>query len=135
MAALKPWLATLLQSFASRFREMEMQRTSQARATSAARIANQVLMNVETGGEVDAQGRHWMKWSAFSSELEAVLGVPPLAAFRAMARYGLVLDVQADRLTINRAAAPLAFSLVPAGPGQIVRSCRPRAQALRAGRR
>jgi serine/threonine-protein kinase len=101
MAALKPWVATLLKSLAERFRAID----TQARATFAstpgpARLANQVLMTLAVWGETDEHGGRWMKWSALAPELEAQLGVPPLALFGVVARYGLVLDIDADRLTI-----------------------------------
>jgi hypothetical protein len=40
-----------------------------------------------------------MKWTELAAEIEAQLGLPPVAAFGAMARYGLVLDVEGDRVT------------------------------------
>jgi serine/threonine-protein kinase len=101
MAALKPWIATLLKSLASRFRDVDTQsRTTHAATPSPARIANQVLMNLETWGEVDDRGGRSMKWTVLGPELEAQLGLPSLALFAAIARYGLVLDVENDRLEI-----------------------------------
>jgi eukaryotic-like serine/threonine-protein kinase len=101
MAALKPWMATLLKSLASRFRDIDTQnRATYAATPSPARIANQVLMNLQTWGEDDGRGGRWMKWTELAPELEAQLGLPPVGLFSAIARYGLVLDVESDRLTI-----------------------------------
>ena len=70
-------------------------------------MANQVLMIVSTWGETDARGvARWMKWSDLSVELEAQLGAQPLAIFAVAARYGMQLDLEADRLTIMDLAAP-----------------------------
>lgn len=104
MDALKPWMATLLKSLASRFGDNDAHArptsTSSNAGPSPARVANQVLMNLETWGTLDAQGGRWMSWSALTRELEAQLGVPPIALFAAISRYGLVLDLEADRLTL-----------------------------------
>ncbi|MDF2692770.1 MAG: serine/threonine protein kinase, partial [Labilithrix sp.] len=101
MSALKPWMATLLKSLASRFRDIDTQnRATYAATPSPARIANQVLMNLETWGQADDDGGRWMKWTDLAPELEAQLGLPPVALFSAIARYGLVLDVEGDRLTV-----------------------------------
>lgn len=100
MAALKPWMATLLKSLASRFRDIDTQsRATYAVTPSPARIANQVLMNLTTWGDTDEHGGRWIKWSELAPELEAQLGLPPIALFSVIARYDLVLDVDADRLT------------------------------------
>ena len=101
MAALKPWMATLLKSLALRFRDIDTQHRATFPATpSPARIANQVLMSLETWGSVDAQGGRYMSWRDLSSEIEAQLGLPPFALFSAITRYALVLDMDGDRLTI-----------------------------------
>jgi len=62
-------------------------------------MANQVLMIVALWGELEGAAR-WMKWSDLGAELEAQLGVPPLAIFAVTARYDMLLDLEADRLTI-----------------------------------
>jgi len=101
MAALKPWMATLLKSLATRFRDIDTQsRATYAASPSPARIANQVLMNLTTWGHDDEHGGRWMKWTELAPELEAQLGLPPLALFGAITRYGLVLDLDGDRLTV-----------------------------------
>ena len=107
MEALKPWMATLLKSLAARFRDVDTKhRATYATSPSPARLANQVLMIVGTWGEPDASGAgRWMKWSDLGAELEAQLGVPPLAIFAVATRYGMQLDVEADRLTIPNVAA------------------------------
>jgi serine/threonine-protein kinase len=107
MDALKPWMATLLKSLAARFRDIDTKhRATYAAAPSPARLANQVLMIVATWGETDASGvSRWMKWSDLGAELEAQLGIPPLAIFAVSTRYGMQLDLDSDRLTIPDARA------------------------------
>jgi serine/threonine-protein kinase len=111
MAALKPWMATLLKSVASKFRDVDTRnRTtsmglSSSTSPSPARLANQVLMHVMTWGEVDAAGGRSMRWSVLANELEAQLGLTPFMIFGAMTRYGIVLDADGDRLTIPDPAA------------------------------
>jgi hypothetical protein len=93
-------MATLLKSLAARFRDVDTKhRATYATSPSPARMANQVLMIVSTWGETDGTSR-WMKWSDLGAELEAQLGVPPLAIFAVTGRYGMELDMEADRLTI-----------------------------------
>jgi hypothetical protein len=46
-----------------------------------------------------------MSWTSLREELEAQLGTPPLAVFAVTSRYGLTLDLEADRLTIPDVAA------------------------------
>ncbi|HSO33328.1 MAG TPA: cyclic nucleotide-binding domain-containing protein [Labilithrix sp.] len=100
MEALKPWMATLLKSLAARFRDVDTKhRATYAASPSPARMANQIMMIVATWGESDGPAR-WMKWSDLGAELEAQLGVPPLAIFAVTARYGMQLDLDANRLTI-----------------------------------
>ena len=106
MDALKPWIATLLKSLASRFRDIDTKhRATYAAAPSPARLANQVLMIVGTWGNAVAGGGRSMKWSALGAELEDQLGLPPIAIFAVATRYGLVLDIEGDRFTIPDVAA------------------------------
>ena len=101
MAALKPWIATLLKSLAARFKDIDtQQRVTFASTPSPARIANQVLMHLTTWGEDDGTGGASTSWSKLATELEAQLGVVPVALFTVIASYGLVLDIDADTLSI-----------------------------------
>ena len=101
MAALKPWVATLLKSLAARFRDIDtQQRVTFATTPTPARIANQVLMHLTTWGEDDGKGGASTSWSKLATELEAQLGVVPVALSNVIATYGLVLDIDADTLSI-----------------------------------
>lgn len=101
MAALKPWMATLMKSLATRFRSIDAaSRATYAASPSPARIANQVLMHLVTWGDTAEDGARSTGWKALAREIEAQLGIPPLAVFGAIARYGMDLDVEGDRLTI-----------------------------------
>jgi serine/threonine-protein kinase len=101
LAAIKPWMARLLKSLALRFRDVDTQnRASYAAVPTPARLANQVLMHLTTWGEEDESGGRFVRWSAFSNELEAQLGLAAVTLLGVFTRYGIVLDVDADRLTI-----------------------------------
>ncbi len=101
MAALKPWMATLLRSLARRFRESDTQRRATSVATpGAARLANQILMYATTWGEELAGHGRAVSLRELSAELEAQLGAPPLALFAVVERYGLAIDASADRLVL-----------------------------------
>lgn len=102
LAALKPWMATLLKSVATRFREIDTKhRATYALAPSPARLANHVLMTISAWGEQGPTPNGiQMKWSLLGPELEVQLGMPPIAIFAVAARFGMELDVEADRLTI-----------------------------------
>jgi hypothetical protein len=56
-------------------------------------------MHVTTWGE-KTDGASSMKWSVLAQELEEQLGLPPLTAFAVCTRYGFVLDLEADTLTV-----------------------------------
>lgn len=107
MEALKPWIATLLKSLAARFRDIDTKhRATYSAGPSPPRLANQVLMILSTWGQADDGGRgRWMAWTDLGAELEAQLGIPPLAIFAVASRYGMKLDIEANRLTIPDVAA------------------------------
>ncbi len=102
LAALKPWMATLLKSVATRFREIDTKhRATYAAAPSPSRLASHVLMTMCAWGTPGAaKGSLTMKWSALGAELEAQLGMPPIAIFAVATRYGMQLDVESDAFTI-----------------------------------
>jgi serine/threonine-protein kinase len=101
LAALKPWMATLLKSVAARFRDVDnRQRATSTHSPTATRIANQLLMNAMTWGTLEPDGSRWLTWSALGPELEAQLGQPPMALFMAISRYGMQLQLDADRLVL-----------------------------------
>jgi serine/threonine-protein kinase len=103
MQALKPWIATLLKSLATRFRDVDTKHRatySYSAGPSPMRLANQVLMILTTWGEPDGRGGRSMKWTELGAELEAQLGIPPIAIFGVATRYGMQLDIEGNRLTI-----------------------------------
>lgn len=101
MAALKPWIATLMKSLASRFKDIDtQQRVTFASSPSPTRIANQVLMHLTTWGEDDGKGGASARWGKLAGELEAQLGIVPVTLFGVISSYGLVLDIDEDTLSI-----------------------------------
>lgn len=101
MAALKPWMATLLESLAHRFRDADKaERTSTPRMLSPGRIVHQVLMTIETSGERDAAGALSMPWSVLLADVEAQLGFRSEVLVRALCVYAIEVDLQADRIVI-----------------------------------
>lgn len=101
MAALKPWMATLLKSLATRFRDADTQaRSTYVANPTPARLANQILMTVTTWGEDDESGGRSLAWSTLRPDLEAQLGSAQVTLLDVVARYGLVVDMAADRLTV-----------------------------------
>jgi serine/threonine-protein kinase len=102
MAALKPWIARLLESLANRFRDLDTQtRNTSPTTSSPTRIANQVLMTMATWGVAEEDGALSIPWTTLAPELEAQLGVLPIALFSAISRYEMVLDLESDRLRIS----------------------------------
>jgi len=108
LAALKPWMATLLKSLASRFRDIDARhRATYAAGPNPTRLANQVLMALMTWGEPvpgAAQART-LRWTDLAADLEAQLGAAPLSIFGVVGRYGMTLDLEGDRLTVGDVAA------------------------------
>jgi eukaryotic-like serine/threonine-protein kinase len=100
MEALKPWVATLLKSLAARFRDIDTKhRATYSVGPSPARLANQALLIVTAWGVDGPEGRS-MPWTELATELESQLGVPPISIFAVTARYGMQLDLEANRFTI-----------------------------------
>ncbi len=101
MEALKPWVATLLKSLAARFRDIDTKhRATYSAGPSPARLANQALLIVTAWGVPDGERGRSIKWTELAAELEAQLGVPPIAIFAVTAKYGMLLDIEGDRFTI-----------------------------------
>ncbi len=105
MAALKPWMATLLKSLAVRFRDIDTRDRASLQSTdSPTRLANQLFMHLSTWGERDSHGGLSAPLSKVLAELEAQLGSPPLALFGVVSVYGFELDLGGDRLTLREPA-------------------------------
>lgn len=62
-------------------------------------------MILTTWGEADDHGGRSMAWTDLGAELEAQLGIPPVSIFAVAARYGMVLDLEANRFAIPDVAA------------------------------
>jgi len=107
MEALKPWIATLLKSLAARFRDIDTKhRATYTAGPSPERLANQILMMLTTWGAPDATGvGRVMPWTELAAELEAQLGAAPVSIFGVAARYGMELDMEANRFAIPDVAA------------------------------
>lgn len=101
--ALKPWLAALLRSLATRFLDVGSKpRPTATSVLGPARLANQLLMHATTWGERDADGAITLPWSTVLAELEAQLGASPIGAFALPPVFPQIsFDFAADTVTIR----------------------------------
>lgn len=106
LAALKPWMARLLESLATRFRDLDtLGRTAPESAAPRARIVHQILMTLETWGDRLEGGGRSMPWSRLAAEVVSQLGVEADAVLHAADGYAIDIDVDRDRVTIADPAA------------------------------
>jgi serine/threonine-protein kinase len=107
--ALKPWMAKLLHSMASRMRELyTTKRVTLSAGPSIQQVAYQVLLTVKTLATPEPSGALRLPWSTVSKEVEGQLGAAAamrIFAIAAQYRPFVVLDVQADELAITDPAA------------------------------
>ncbi len=75
MQALKPWIATLLKSLATRFRESDTkQREAFGTPFSPTQVAHQLFMTIVAWGVADDSGGMSMAWSALSQQVDRQFG-------------------------------------------------------------
>ncbi|HQY61676.1 MAG: cyclic nucleotide-binding domain-containing protein [Myxococcales bacterium] len=115
LAALKPWMASLLRTLAKRFREADQRRVTALSAPSPVRLANYIFMKLSTWGTPAFGGGRQVAWSALAKEIEEQLGVPALSAWQLVSLFGLFdLDIYADTVVMRdeaKARATLAAEL------------------------
>jgi hypothetical protein len=109
--AMKPWMAKLLHSMASRMRELyTTKRVTLSPGPSIPQVAYQVLMTMKTLTTPEPSGALRMPWSTVSKEIEGQLGAAAAMRIFAIASHYrplVALDVQGDELTI---ADPAGFA-------------------------
>jgi serine/threonine protein kinase len=105
MAALKPWMAALLRSLASRFRTSDSSTRSPRAGSTAVHIANSAFMHLETWGERDASGARETVWSTSVRTLETQLGVASSELVSVLMSYGFRIDTTRDRLSLSDPAS------------------------------
>ncbi len=110
LAALKPWMATLLHSLAKRFREADIKRATALAVPGSLQLANQIYMQLRTWGTPATGGGLQVPWSTLSLDLEATFAVPALSIWQLVASLQLFeLDVQGDTVTLRDVARAEAF--------------------------
>ena len=123
LAALKPWMATLLRTLARRFRESDQKRVTALTAPSPIKLANYVFMKLSTWGTPAPGGGRMIVWSSLARDIEQDLDVPALSAWQLVAIFGLFeLDIYADAVIVRDEAKARAFlaaelGLPTAAPG------------------
>ncbi len=115
LATMKPWMARLIHALAARMRDVYTQkRVTLSGGPTAARVANQVLMQLVTWGTRDAVGACSMPWSEVARDLEAQMGTPPLTIHMVVGMYPQIeLDLEHDRITVRDPAALVAKLRAP----------------------
>lgn len=102
LAALKPWMATLLRTLARRFRDADQKRVTALTAPSPVKLANFVFMRVITWGVPAPGGGKMIPWSRIAKDLEGELEVPALSAWQLVHILGLFeLDIYADAVILR----------------------------------
>jgi len=102
LAALKPWMATLVSTLARRFRDADQKRVTALTTPSPVKLANFVFMRVVTWGSPAPGGGKTFPWSRLAKELETELEVPALSAWQLVHILGLFeLDIYADAVILR----------------------------------
>jgi serine/threonine-protein kinase len=109
--AMKPWIAKLVKSQASRMRELyATKRVTLSAGPSVPQVAYQILMTMGTLGTPEPSGALRLPWSMVSKEIEGQLGAAAamrIFAVAAQYRPAIALDVPADEITVPDPAALL----------------------------
>lgn len=105
LAAMKPWMATLLRTLAKRFRDADQKRATALTAPSPVKLANYVFMKLTTWGTEAPGGGLMVVWSSLARDLEQDLGVPSLSAWQLITLFNLFeLDIYADAVIVRDVA-------------------------------
>jgi len=100
---MKPWMARLLHTIAERFGDLyATKRVTLSGGPTAPRLANQLLMHLETWGTRGADGSLRMQWTKVAREIEAQMGASPHTIHMVVAQYpGVALDFERDEIAIT----------------------------------
>ena len=104
---MKPWMARLLHTIAERFGDLyATKRVTLSGGPTAPRLANQLLMHLETWGTRGADGSLRMPWTKVAREIEAQMGASPHTIHMVVAQYpGVALDFERDEIAITDESA------------------------------
>lgn len=109
LAALKPWMATLLRTLAKRFRDSDQKRATALSTPSPLRLASYVFMRLVAFGDPAPGGGRTIPWSRLARELENDFAVPALSAWQLANLMQLFeLDIYADAVILRDEAAARA---------------------------
>ncbi len=100
---IKPWMARLLHTIAERFNDLyATKRVTLSGGPTAPRLANQLLMHLETWGTRGADGSLRLAWSKLSREIEAQMGSSAHTIHMVVAQYpGVALDFEKDEIALT----------------------------------
>jgi serine/threonine-protein kinase len=108
LEAMKPWMRSVLQMVASRFRDLyTSRRVTHVGAPNPVRVARQIYMHVTSFGAPAPDGSIAMPWTKLCAEIEAQLGVPIAMGILAVTKSfpAIQVDYTRDRLTVTDPAA------------------------------
>jgi CRP-like cAMP-binding protein len=108
LEAMKPWMRSVLQMLASRFRDLyTSRRVTHVGAPNPVRVARQIYMHLTAFGEPQPDGSLVLPWTKACAEVEAQLGVPvAMGILGVMTRFSQIkVDFAKDRLTVTDPAA------------------------------
>ena len=105
---MKPWMRSVLQMVASRFRDLyTSRRVTHVGAPNPVRVARQIFMHVTSFGAPAPDGSIAMPWTRLCADIEAQLGVPIAMGILAVTKSfpAIQVDYTRDRLTVTDPAA------------------------------
>ena len=108
LEAMKPWMRSVLQMVASRFRDLyTSRRVTHVGAPNPVRVARQIFMHVTSFGAPAPDGSIAMPWTRLCADIEAQLGVPIAMGILAVTKSfpAIQVDYTRDRLTVTDPAA------------------------------
>lgn len=108
LEAMKPWMRSVLQMMASRFRDLyTSKRVTHVGAPNPVRVARQIYMHLTAFGAPAPDGGVAVTWTKTCAELEAQLGVPvAMGILQVTAAFPMIkVDYATDRLVVADMAA------------------------------
>jgi hypothetical protein len=108
LASMKPWMRSVTQTLASRFRDLyASNRVTHVGAPNPVRVAKQLFAHLAAWGERGPQGEAFAPWTDTCREMDAQLGAPAALAIHQVTNMykEIKVDFTANRVTITDPAA------------------------------